>query len=643
MSDPLVNNFLAVIKVVGVGGAGGNAVNQMIEKRLRGVEFIAINTDGQDLLKSEAHVKLEIGGSSTRSLGAGADPEVGRRAAEDHVDEIAEVLRGSDMVFVAAGEGGGTGTGAAPVVARIAKQAGALTVGVVSRPFDFEGKRRAENAQAGIDALRAEVDTLIIVPNQRLIELNDEELSFTDAFSMADDVLRAGVQGISDLITEPGLVNLDFADVKSVMQGAGTALMGIGTAKGEDRAMRAAEQAINHPLLENSIDNARGVLIQFAAASNMKLKEVNDAARLIQEVVHPSANIIFGTSIDNALGDEIRVTVIGAGFDEAGPRPVQRATGFSAPVSGAIPVIAEAEAILETAEAPLWYAGNTGLIPVAVEEEEEVFVQVQQVVEEQKPWEQKTNASRFDDGYDIPDFLQQEMTQLTLAERLNEVHARIDQAAQEANRQSDEIQLVIVSKNHPADLVLELLALGETNFGENKDQEASAKAEQVKLSNQSGLEPTWHFVGQLQSNKVKSMLAYSKVLHSLDRPSLLNELVKQLAKAPESQLDVFIELNLTGDPGRGGILPEALLSFAETVLEAKQLNLLGVMGVAGLEGTAASYFETIAKSSEELRTIAPQAKFISAGMSGDYEEAIRHGATHLRIGTAITGNRQFPP
>jgi cell division protein FtsZ len=411
MSDPLVNNFLAVIKVVGVGGAGGNAVNQMIEKRLRGVEFIAINTDGQDLLKSEAHVKLEIGGASTRSLGAGADPEVGRRAAEDHVDEIAEVLRGSDMVFVAAGEGGGTGTGAAPVIARIAKQSGALTVGVVSRPFDFEGKRRAENAQAGIDALRAEVDTLIIVPNQRLIELNDDELSFTDAFSMADDVLRAGVQGISDLITEPGLVNLDFADVKSVMQGAGTALMGIGTAKGEDRAMRAAEQAINHPLLENSIDNARGVLIQFAAASNMKLKEVNDAARLIQEVVHPSANIIFGTSIDNSLGDEIRVTVIGAGFDEAGPRPVQRATGFSAPSSGSIPVVPEQDPITEAVDTPIWYAGNTGNIPLVAadllrEEEQQVFVPAQPVVEEEKPWEQKAKANRFDDGYDIPDFLQ---------------------------------------------------------------------------------------------------------------------------------------------------------------------------------------------------------------------------------------------
>ena len=231
------------------------------------------------------------------------------------------------------------------------------------------------------------------------------------------------------------------------------------------------------------------------------------------------------------------------------------------------------------------------------------------------------------------------MTQLTLAERLADVHARIAKAAHSANRQLDEIQLVIVSKNHPADLVLELLELGETNFGENKDQEASAKAEQVKLSNQTGLEPTWHFVGQLQSNKVKSMLGYSKVLHSLDRPSLLNELIKQLAKDPESRLDVFIELNLTGDPARGGILPDELLSFARSVLEAKQLNPLGVMGVAGLEGTPASYFETIAKASAELRTIAPEARFISAGMSGDYEEAIRYGATHLRIGTAITGNR----
>ena len=399
----MLNNFLAVIKVVGVGGAGGNAVNQMIEKGLRGVEFIAINTDGQDLLKSEAHVKLEIGGANTKSLGAGADPEVGRRAAEEHVDEIAEVLRGADMVFVSAGEGGGTGTGAAPVVARIAKQSGALTVGVVSRPFEFEGRRRAENAQAGIDLLRAEVDTLIIVPNQKLIELKDEELSFQDAFSMADDVLRAGVQGISDLITEPGFINLDFADVKSVMQGAGTALMGIGVAKGEDRAIRAAEQAINHPLLESSIDNARGVLIQFAAASNMKLAEVNEAARLIQEVVHPSANIIFGTSIDNALGDEMRVTVIGAGFDEVTPRNQLRSTGFTAPSSGPIQVV---ETLVEVEEVatPTWFAGNTESLSVvpdpvsSYDDEPEVETSV---------YVAPKQTNRFDDGLDIPDFLQQ--------------------------------------------------------------------------------------------------------------------------------------------------------------------------------------------------------------------------------------------
>ena len=404
MSEAVLNNFLAVIKVVGVGGAGGNAVNQMIEKQLRGVEFIAINTDGQDLLKSEAHVKLEIGSASARSLGAGADPEVGRRAAEEHADEIAEVLRGSDMVFVAAGEGGGTGTGAAPVVARIAKESGALTVGVVSRPFDFEGRRRAENAQAGIDALRAEVDALIIVPNQKLIELNDSELTFVNAFSMADEILRAGVQGISDLIVETGLVNLDFADVKAVMQGAGTALMGIGTAKGEDRAMRAAEQAINHPLLENSIDNARGVLIQFSAASNMKLAEINDASRLIQEIVHPGANIYFGSSINDAMGDEIRVTVIAAGFDEQPVRPPIRKNTFSGPNSGAIPIVQETsiQQDFDPQEQPLtsvpsWFAA------ASAETEEKA----EEVIEQPNPYEfgTKRSNSGFDDGMDIPDFL----------------------------------------------------------------------------------------------------------------------------------------------------------------------------------------------------------------------------------------------
>jgi cell division protein FtsZ len=308
------------------------------------------------------------------------------------------------MVFVAAGEGGGTGTGAAPVVARVAKESGALTVGVVSRPFDFEGRRRAENAQAGIDALRAEVDALIIVPNQKLIELNDTELTFVNAFSMADEILRAGVQGISDLIVETGLVNLDFADVKAVMQGAGTALMGIGTAKGEDRAMRAAEQAINHPLLENSIDNARGVLIQFSAASNMKLAEINDASRLIQEIVHPGANIYFGSSINDAMGDEIRVTVIAAGFDEQPARPSNKKSTFSAPNSGSIPIVTESAFQQEAepeeqplASVPSWFAN------AAAETEE----QTQEVVEPPKPYEFETKrtSSGFDDGMDIPDFI----------------------------------------------------------------------------------------------------------------------------------------------------------------------------------------------------------------------------------------------
>ncbi|NBQ92414.1 MAG: cell division protein FtsZ [Micrococcales bacterium] len=420
MTEPILNNFLAVIKVVGVGGAGGNAINQMIEKRLRGIEFIAINTDGQDLLKSEAHVKLEIGSNSTRSLGAGADPEVGRRAAEEHIDEIAEVLRGADMVFVAAGEGGGTGTGAAPIVARAAKQAGALTVGVVTRPFEFEGRRRAENAQAGIDALRQEVDTLIVVPNQKLIDLNDTELSLKDSFSMADDILRAGVQGISDLITEPGLINLDFADVKSVMQGAGTALMGIGTAKGEDRAVRAAEEAINHPLLENSIDNARGVLIHFLAGTNMKLVEVNEAARLIQEVVHPSANIIWGTAIDDTLGDEIRITVIGAGFDEVTPRPVSRpAYGMAtpaavAPVAAASAPAVEEEVAVETTPLSRWFDANSGPVeivpePVVTSFEPEELEPVTQIEPTRKEtagfFGRRRESKNFDDGFDLPDFL----------------------------------------------------------------------------------------------------------------------------------------------------------------------------------------------------------------------------------------------
>ncbi len=312
-------NYLAVIKVVGIGGGGVNAVNRMIELGLRGVEFIAINTDAQALLMSDADVKLDVGRELTRGLGAGADPEVGRRAAEDHAEEIEEALAGADMVFVTAGEGGGTGTGGAPVVARIAKSIRAHTIGVVTKPFAFEGKRRSSQADVGVAQLKNEVDTLIVVPNDRLLEISDRGISMLEAFSTADQVLLAGVQGITDLITTPGLINLDFADVKSVMQGAGSALMGIGASRGADRAIKAAELAVASPLLEASIDGAHGVLLSIQGGSNLGIFEINDAARLVQEAVHPEANIIFGAVIDDTLGDEVRVTVIAAGFDGGEP------------------------------------------------------------------------------------------------------------------------------------------------------------------------------------------------------------------------------------------------------------------------------------------------------------------------------------
>ncbi|MCK9922374.1 cell division protein FtsZ [Frankia sp. AgPm24] len=308
-------NYLAVIKVVGIGGGGVNAVNRMIEVGLKGVEFIAINTDAQALLMSDADVKLDVGRELTRGLGAGADPEVGRQAAEDHREEIEEVLKGADMVFVTAGEGGGTGTGGAPVVANVARSLGALTIGVVTRPFTFEGRRRATQADTGIDTLRNEVDTLIVIPNDRLLAMTDRDISVLDAFRSADQVLLSGVQGITDLITTPGLINLDFADVKTVMSHAGSALMGIGRARGDDRATVAAEQAIASPLLEASMDGAQGVLLNISGGSDLGLFEINAAAELVADAAHPEANIIFGAVIDDALGDEVRVTVIAAGFD----------------------------------------------------------------------------------------------------------------------------------------------------------------------------------------------------------------------------------------------------------------------------------------------------------------------------------------
>ncbi|MGA1200647.1 MAG: cell division protein FtsZ [Aquiluna sp.] len=389
-------NYQAVIKVVGVGGGGVNALNRMINSGLRGVEFVAVNTDAQALLMSDADVKLDIGRDITRGLGAGADPEVGRRAAEEHEGEIEAAIKGADMVFVTAGEGGGTGTGGAPVVARIAKRLGALTVGVVTRPFNFEGKRRAVQADEGIKALREEVDTLIVVPNQRLLEMSNKKISALEAFMTADDVLRAGVQGISDLIVVPGLINLDFNDVKSVMQGAGSALMGIGTAKGEDRAIRAAEIAVSSPLLEATIEGAHGVLLLVQGASDLGLHEIDDAARLVQEAVHPEANIIFGATIEDTLGDEVRITVIAAGFDGGQPKYKR----YESAMIGQT----EAEEVAEPA-----YLGGEEPFEAASAEAEMVEIDAPSMEEEvsgsqEERREKVSTPGAFGDDLDLPEF-----------------------------------------------------------------------------------------------------------------------------------------------------------------------------------------------------------------------------------------------
>ncbi|MGI8573807.1 MAG: cell division protein FtsZ [Egibacteraceae bacterium] len=326
-------NYLAMIKVVGIGGGGVNAVNRMIDAGLRGVEFIAVNTDAQALLMSDADIKLDIGRDLTRGLGAGSNPEVGRKAAEEHREELEEVLKGADMVFVTAGEGGGTGTGGAPVIAEIAKGLGALTIGVVTRPFDFEGRRRGVQAENGIEGLREAVDTLIVIPNDRLLEVSDVDTSVLQAFRLADDVLLQGVSGITDLITTPGLINTDFADVSTIMRDAGSALMGIGNARGEQRSVEAARMAVSSPLLEAAFDGARGVLLTIAGGSDLGLSEVNEAAELIAQAADPDANIVFGAVIDDVLGDEVKVTVIAAGFADTGSAASERAgTGRLRPV-----------------------------------------------------------------------------------------------------------------------------------------------------------------------------------------------------------------------------------------------------------------------------------------------------------------------
>ncbi len=334
--SPELENF-ARIRVVGVGGGGSNAINRMIEARVSGVDFVAINTDSQALLLSEAPTRVHIGEKSTRGLGAGGNPEVGQKAAEESVEDLRQVLNGSDMVFITAGMGGGTGTGAAPRVAQIARELGALTIGVVTRPFMFEGSKRAQVAEAGLEQLNTQVDTLIVIPNDRLLELTDKRVSLTESFRMADDVLRQGIQGISELITVPGLINLDFADVRTIMSEGGAALMAVGLGEGDDRAREAAEQAISSRLLDVTIDGAQGILFNITGGSNLSLFEVNQAAAIIRETAHPDANMIFGAVIDESMGDSLRITVIATGFERSMPsrrQMLQERYGHAIPPSG---------------------------------------------------------------------------------------------------------------------------------------------------------------------------------------------------------------------------------------------------------------------------------------------------------------------
>lgn len=320
-----------VIKVIGVGGGGGNAINRMIASGLKGVDFVTLNTDAQALNRSSADSRIQLGAKLTRGLGAGANPQVGEKAAEETRDEIAALIKGADMIFVTAGMGGGTGTGAAPIIAQIAREEGILTVGVVTKPFNFEGKRRAQQAEEGISRLRESVDALIAIPNEKLLQIVDKNTSISAAFLMADEVLMQGVQGITDLVKAPGEVNLDFADVETVMRGGGEALMGIGRASGEKRAVQAAQSAISSPMLEMSIDGARQVLFNITGGVNMTLMEVNEAANLITDSAHPEANVIFGTSIDETLNDEIRITVIATGFGPAKPESRKGSTAAGKP------------------------------------------------------------------------------------------------------------------------------------------------------------------------------------------------------------------------------------------------------------------------------------------------------------------------
>ncbi|MCD4687416.1 MAG: cell division protein FtsZ [Anaerolineae bacterium] len=393
MSDGMPMADFASIKVVGIGGGGGNAVNRMIEEGLGGVEFIAINTDGQALLLSKAKTRVRIGEKLTRGLGAGGNPEVGRKAAEESAEELYEVLRGADMVFITGGMGGGTGTGGAPIIAQVAKELGALTIGVVTRPFTFEGSRRIQSAEAGIEALKSQVDTLIVIPNDRLLQIVDKKASLQEAFGMADDVLRQGIQGISELITVPGLINLDFADVRAIMSEGGAALMAVGRSSSEDRAREAAEEAISSTLLDVTIDGARGILFNVTGGPSMSLFEVNEAAAIIKETAHPDVNLIFGAVIDENMGDEIRITVIATGFEQS--RVAQRR-----------PVGQPPQRRVKPAAASPRPAPRQEQRPAAQPEEQTVDVPAQKPAQPARRADDEFESRVYDtDDLDIPAFL----------------------------------------------------------------------------------------------------------------------------------------------------------------------------------------------------------------------------------------------
>ncbi len=679
-------NYLAVIKVVGIGGGGVNAVNRMIEEGLKGVEFIAINTDAQALLMSDADVKLDVGRELTRGLGAGANPDVGNKAAEDHREEIEEVLKGADMVFVTAGEGGGTGTGGAPVVASVARSLGALTIGVVTRPFGFEGKRRIVQAEIGIEKLRSEVDTLIVIPNDRLLSISDRHVSVLDAFKAADQVLLSGVQGITDLITTPGLINLDFADVKSVMSGAGSALMGTGSSRGDDRAVAAAEMAISSPLLEASIDGAHGVLLSIQGGSDLGLFEINEAAQLVSNSAAVDANIIFGAVIDDALGDEVRVTVIAAGLDEnrtsrgsggaggagadAGgspssfsstgtggftrtdpktdhvparapvPRPAPAAqdhgSNGSAPVTETdyVPVSASLADSMLGAPVPDQEFAAPGGSPVEAGPAPAPPGAPASVAAPGVPWREparpespeRVAAAADAVGYrpahaeDVrrrhhappPGRLRgrrrpgcSRFPEVTdpgrreeLALRLAEVRHRIAKACEAAGRDVSELTLIAVTKTRPASDVRLLHALGVRDVGENRDAEAAPKA--------------------------------LRLIRALGRA----------ARGAGRVIQCLVEVSLDGDPARGGAVADQVPALAEALATEEGLVLGGVMAIAPLSMAPADAFARLLASAAAVRAVRPGATVISAGMSGDLEAAVEAGATHLRIGTALLGDRE---